>query len=35
MGWQTLEHGAGQSGLAGTHLSGQQNKATLSIEAIF
>ena len=35
MGWQSFQHGAGQGRLSGTHLTGQQNKPTLSIEPVF
>ena len=34
MGWQTLKHGARQGGFTGTHLSGEQNKTTFSIQSI-
>ena len=34
MGWQALEHGAGQCGFAGAHFPGQQNKTAFPVQAI-
>ncbi len=35
MGWQPLEHGAGQCGFTRTHFAGEQYKATFAIKAVF